>query len=51
LVLTSLTLSRRDIILPGDEIAFRLDLRPKVRRGDTVELEIESIGTSCTSLA
>jgi len=38
-------LSRRDIILPGDVIAFRLDLQPKVRRGDVVELEIERIGT------
>lgn len=38
-------LSRRDIILPGDVIAFRLELHPQVRRGDVVELEIERIGT------
>jgi 2-keto-4-pentenoate hydratase/2-oxohepta-3-ene-1,7-dioic acid hydratase in catechol pathway len=44
-------LSRQDIILPGDVIAFRLDLRPKVRRGDLVELEIESIGTLRTPVA
>jgi 2-keto-4-pentenoate hydratase/2-oxohepta-3-ene-1,7-dioic acid hydratase in catechol pathway len=45
------TLSRRDVILPGDVIAFRLDLQPKVRRGDLVELEIERIGTLRTPLA
>ncbi len=45
------TLSRRDVILPGDVIAFRLDLQPKVRRGDVVELEIERIGTLRTPLA
>ena len=38
------TLSRSDIILPGDVIAFPLELRPPVSRGDTVELEIEKIG-------
>jgi hypothetical protein len=40
-------LSRRDIILPGDGIAFRLD---QVRRSDIVELEIERIGTLCAPL-
>jgi hypothetical protein len=45
------TLSRRDIILPGDVIAFRLDLQPKVERGDMVELEIEGIGTLRTPVA
>ena len=45
------TLSRRDIVLPGDVIAFRLDLQPKVRRGDVVELEIERIGTLRTPVA
>jgi 2-keto-4-pentenoate hydratase/2-oxohepta-3-ene-1,7-dioic acid hydratase in catechol pathway len=45
------TLSRRDMVLPGDVIAFRLDVQPKVRRGDVVELEIERIGTLRTPLA
>ena len=38
-------LSRRDIVLPGDVIAFPLGLHPDVKRGDIVELEIERIGT------
>ena len=45
------TLSRRDIVLPGDVIAFRLDLQAEVRRGDVVEFEIERIGTLRTPLA
>jgi hypothetical protein len=45
------TLSRRDIVLPGDVIAFRLDLQPKVRRGDVVEFEIDGIGTLRTPVA
>lgn len=44
-------LSRRDIILPGDVIAFRLELEPQVRRGDVVELEIDRIGTLRTPVA
>jgi hypothetical protein len=43
--------SRRDIILPGDVIAFRLDVKPKVRRGDVVELEIDGIGALRTTVA
>jgi hypothetical protein len=39
------TLSRSDIILPGDIIAFPLQLQLPVNRGDVVELEIERIGT------
>jgi 2-keto-4-pentenoate hydratase/2-oxohepta-3-ene-1,7-dioic acid hydratase in catechol pathway len=35
----------------ADVIAFRLDLQPKVRRGDVVELEIEGIGTLRTPVA
>jgi 2-keto-4-pentenoate hydratase/2-oxohepta-3-ene-1,7-dioic acid hydratase in catechol pathway len=38
------SLSRSDIILPGDIIAFRLDLRVPVSRGDVVEFEIDRIG-------
>lgn len=43
--------SRRDIILPGDIIAFPLDLHVPVNRGDVVELEIERIGTLRTQIA
>ena len=39
------TLSANDVILPGDVIAFQLDLRPPVKCGDVIELEIEKIGT------
>ena len=39
------SLSRSDIILPGDIIAFPLGLQLPVSRGDVVELEIERIGT------
>jgi len=39
------TLSESDVVLPGDVIAFALDLHPPVRSGDVVELEIEKIGT------
>ena len=39
------SLSSSDIILPGDIIAFPLELRLPVNRGDVVELEIERIGT------
>ena len=39
------SLSRSDIILPGDIIAFPLGLQLPVSRGDVVELEIEHIGT------
>jgi len=45
------TLSRRDTVLPGDVIAFKLDLQPKVRRGDVVEFEIERIGKLRTPIA
>jgi 2-keto-4-pentenoate hydratase/2-oxohepta-3-ene-1,7-dioic acid hydratase in catechol pathway len=38
-------LSARDVILPGDVIAFPLELQLPVSRGDVVELEIERIGT------
>jgi Fumarylacetoacetate (FAA) hydrolase family len=38
-------LSSNDVILPGDVIAFQLDLRPPVKCGDVIELEIEKIGT------
>jgi 2-keto-4-pentenoate hydratase/2-oxohepta-3-ene-1,7-dioic acid hydratase in catechol pathway len=33
-----------DAVLPGDVIAFPLELRPRVTRGDVIELEIEKIG-------
>jgi 2-keto-4-pentenoate hydratase/2-oxohepta-3-ene-1,7-dioic acid hydratase in catechol pathway len=38
-------LSASDVILPGDVISFQLDLRPPVRSGDVIEVEIEKIGT------
>jgi 2-keto-4-pentenoate hydratase/2-oxohepta-3-ene-1,7-dioic acid hydratase in catechol pathway len=38
-------LSANDAVLPGDVISFPLDLRPPVRAGDLIELEIEKIGT------
>ena len=44
-------LSRRDMVLPGDVIAFRSLLQPNVRRGDVVELQIEGIGTLRTPVA
>ncbi len=39
------TLSSNDVILPGDVIAFPLDIEPSVKAGDVIELEIEKIGT------
>jgi hypothetical protein len=39
------TLSANDVILPGDVIAFQLDVDPPVKCGDVIELEIEKIGT------
>jgi hypothetical protein len=39
------SLSANDVILPGDVIAFQLDLRPPVKGGDVIELEIEKVGT------
>lgn len=38
-------LSAKDAILPGDVIAFQLDLRPPVKSGDVIELEVEKVGT------
>ncbi len=38
-------LSANDAVLPGDVISCPLDLRPPVRAGDVIELEIEKIGT------
>jgi 2-keto-4-pentenoate hydratase/2-oxohepta-3-ene-1,7-dioic acid hydratase in catechol pathway len=38
-------LSSNDVILPGDVIAFQLDVDPPVKCGDVIELEIEKIGT------
>jgi len=43
--------SRSDIILPGDIIAFPIELQLPVHRGDVVELEIERIGTLRTPIA
>ncbi len=37
------SLSSNDVILPGDVIAFQVDLRPPVKCGDVIELEIEKI--------
>jgi hypothetical protein len=37
-------LSANDMILPGDIVAFKLDLAPQLKNGDIVELEIEKIG-------
>lgn len=39
------SLSANDVILPGDVIAFQLDIDPPVKCGDVIELEIEKIGT------
>jgi hypothetical protein len=39
------SLSANDVILPGDVIAFPLDVRPPVEAGDVIELEIEKVGT------
>jgi hypothetical protein len=39
------SLSANDVILPGDVIAFQLDVDPPVKCGDVIELEIEKIGT------
>jgi len=38
-------LSANDVILPGDVIAFPIELDPPVKCGDVIELEIEKIGT------
>ncbi|HTX34390.1 MAG TPA: fumarylacetoacetate hydrolase family protein [Bryobacteraceae bacterium] len=38
------SLSANDAVLPGDIVAFKLDLAPKLKNGDVVELEIEKIG-------
>jgi 2-keto-4-pentenoate hydratase/2-oxohepta-3-ene-1,7-dioic acid hydratase in catechol pathway len=37
-------LSVNDLVLPGDIVAFKLDLAPPLKNGDVVELEIEKIG-------
>ena len=39
------SLSANAPILPGDSIAFPLDLRPPVKGGDVIELEIAKVGT------
>ena len=39
------SLTSNDVILPGDVIAFQIDLEPPMNCGDVVELEIEKIGT------
>ena len=38
------SLSAGDLVLPGDILSFKLELSPKVARGDVIELEIEKIG-------
>ncbi len=38
------SLSANDMVLPGDIVAFKLDLAPKLNNGDVIELEIEKIG-------
>jgi hypothetical protein len=38
-------LSSADVILPGDVIAFPIDVEPPVKCGGVIELEIEKIGT------
>jgi hypothetical protein len=38
-------LSANDVILPGDVIAFQIDIDPPVNCGDVIELEIDKIGT------
>jgi hypothetical protein len=38
-------LSSNDVILPGDVIAFQIDVDPPVECGGVIELEIEKIGT------
>ena len=38
-------LSSHDVVLPGDVIAFPIDVDPPVKCGDIIELEIEKIGT------
>ena len=37
-------LSANDMVLPGDIVAFKLELAPQLKNGDVVELEIERIG-------
>jgi len=37
-------LSVNDMVLPGDIVAFKLNLAPPLKNGDVVELEIEKIG-------
>jgi len=44
-------LSANDTVLPGDIVAFKLDLAPKLRNGDVVELEIEKIGVLRSRMA
>jgi len=39
------SLAANDVVLPGDVIAFPLDVDPPVKCGDVIELEIEKIGT------
>lgn len=39
------SLSANDFILPGDVIAFKIDIDPPVKAGDIIELEIDKIGT------
>jgi hypothetical protein len=38
------SLSANEPIVPGDVIAFPLDLQPAIRAGDVIELEIDKIG-------
>ncbi len=38
------SLSATEMVLPGDIVAFKLDLSPQLKSGDVVELEIEKIG-------
>jgi Fumarylacetoacetate (FAA) hydrolase family len=38
------SLSANDLVLPGDIVAFKLELFPKLKNGDVIELEIEKIG-------
>jgi len=39
------SLSANDVILPGDVIAFKIDIDPPMKPGDIIELEIDKIGT------
>ena len=39
------SVSANEVILPGDVIAFDVDIHPPIKGGDVIELEIEKIGT------